>query len=154
MKAGQARRRTQDPTGFDLAHPWVDGSIREAQSYRSPCVSNCCPVILPIMVVEHLKQLNSVFPKPYLIWSGNRNIAFEEWDLWTHSGSRLSSSLGRPSKSAPRLGGVSRNRGTSLYNLTTAKGDFQRPRTTRRSKSAERLYTKSKKKGQFQDIRR
>jgi hypothetical protein len=153
MKAGQARRGPKIRRGLDLAHPWVDGSIRKAQSYRSPpAFRTAVLVTLPIKVVEHLKQLNSVFPKPYLIWSGNRNIAFEEWDLWTHSGSRLSSSLGRPSKSAPRLGGVSRNRGTSLYNLTTAKGDFQGPRTTRRSKARKKLYTQRKKKGQFQDI--
>lgn len=156
MKAGQGRRRgPQDPTGFRFGASTAGRKYQGSAEYRSPlCVSNCSPVICHKGRGAFKAAQFRFFPKPYLIWSGNRNIAFEEWDLWTHSGSRLSSSLGRPSKSARRVGGVSQNRGTSLYNLTTCRGDFQRPRTTRRSKSGKKLYTKRKKRGQFQDIHR
>lgn len=154
MKAGQGRRQGPRPDGLSIwrIYGWteVPGKRRVTAplpAFRTALLSFCHKGRGAFKAAQF-----RFFPKPYLIWSGNRNIAFEEWDLWTHSGSRLSSSLGRPSKSARRVGGVSRNRGTSLYNLTTCRGDFQRPRTTRRSKSGRKLYAKRKKRGQFQDI--
>lgn len=156
MKAGQGRRRgPQDPTGFRFGastagrKPGKRRVTTPIPAFRTAPLSVCHKGSAAFKAAQF-----RFFPKPYLIWSGNRNIAFEEWDLWTHSGSRLSSSLGRPSKSARRVGGVSQNRGTSLYNLTTCRGDFQRPRTTRRSKSGRKLYATRKKRGQFQDIHR